>query len=137
MRKLILRFYDGKTVEDEVDKFCLITMYNQLRKLNSELNVQIPEKAEVTINAKYYSETFKVGTDDTIREKSTILSTLGHGWMQCQLTNIPLLAMNNKTDELALFRYIIPDEKMGKITKELLEMIDFCYITGNRIYPLK
>ena len=91
----------------------------------------------MTINAKYYSETFKVGTDDTIREKSTILSTLGHGWMQCQLTNIPLLAMNNKTDELALFRYIIPDEKMGKITKELLEMIDFCYITGNRIYPLK
>ncbi|EER34357.1 predicted protein [Candida tropicalis MYA-3404] len=137
LRKLILRFYDGKTVEDEVDKFCLITMYNQLRKLNSELNVQIPEKAEVTINAKYYSETFKVGTDDTIREKSTISSTSGHGWMQCQLTNIPLLAMNNKTDELALFRYIIPDEKMGKITKELLEMIDFCYITGNRIYPLK
>ncbi|RCK55390.1 hypothetical protein Cantr_03733 [Candida viswanathii] len=137
LRTLILRYYDGKLVEHEVDKFSLITMYNLLRKLSSELSVQIPDSAEVTINSKYYSETFKVGTDDIIRDESTIQSTLGHGWIQCQLTNVPLLAMNNKTDELAQFRYIIPDDKMGPLTKELLDIVDFCFITGNRTYPLK
>lgn len=142
LRKLILGFYNDKTVTDEYGKFSLITMLKQLRKLNDITEFNISESAEVTIKTKYYSETFQVSVndiddDDDDSSNRHIVSTLGHGWTQCQLTNIPLLQMNNKTDERAQFRYVIRNDEFGELVNTLLDTIDFCYITGNKIYPLK
>ena len=138
LRKLILGFYNGKTVTDEYGKFSLITMLKQLRRLNDVTEFNISESAAVTTKTRYYSETFQVSVNDIDDDNNLhIVSTLGHGWTQCQLTNIPLLQMNNKTDERAQFRYAIRDEEFGELVNTLLDTIDFCYITGNKIYPLK
>ncbi|EMG51055.1 hypothetical protein SBY92_001830 [Candida maltosa Xu316] len=138
LRKLILSYYNGKPISDEFGKFCLITMLLQLRKLGTDITVEIPESAEVTVQTKYYGETFKVSVDDIPDEcKDTIVSTSGHGWVQCELTNIPILGMNNKNDELGQFRYVLQDEAFGELVNELLNTIDFCFISGNRTFALK
>ena len=75
-------------------------MLKQLRRLNDVTEFNISESAAVTTKTRYYSETFQVSVNDIDDDNNLhIVSTLGHGWTQCQLTNIPLLQMNNKTDE--------------------------------------
>ncbi|KAG7663760.1 uncharacterized protein J8A68_002707 [[Candida] subhashii] len=124
-------------LQDEFDKFLMITNYQQLNNLGVEIDVNIPSSAVVTIGTKFYAEKFEVHIDDMIPEDKLIVSTTGHGWLQCKLSNIPLLQMNNRRDELAEFHYIIIEDHFGQLITTLLKTIEFCYITGNKTYKLK
>lgn len=136
---LIVEFVTVNKVplEDEFDKFLMITIVQQLNEFGIHVDIDIPSMARVTIATKFYAETFEIHVDDIIRDDKLMVSTTEHGWLQCKLCNVPLLQMNNRRDELAQFQYIIAEDNFGNLITTLLRTIEFCYITGNKTYKLK
>ncbi|CAI5756367.1 unnamed protein product [Candida verbasci] len=131
LQNLTLSYF--KEVSDPIDKYILITMKNKLSKYAIEFPYS--DSTEITIKTKYFSETFQVSTSD-MEETELAESIAGHGFAKCKLTNLPLLRMVNKMDELQKFRYI---SKLNSNTElsQILKIINFCYITGNKTFEIK
>ncbi|EGW33536.1 uncharacterized protein SPAPADRAFT_71368 [Spathaspora passalidarum NRRL Y-27907] len=139
LKKLIFKYIDDNNIEpsNEFDKYLLISNLQQLRELGIEVTTKVPENCNITMGTKFYSETFEVHVKDVIPHDRLVCSTTDHGWSVCALSNLPLLQMNNRRDELAQFHYIIPEEEFGGLINDLLQTVNYCYISGNKTYQLK
>ncbi|ODV77136.1 uncharacterized protein CANTADRAFT_57250 [Suhomyces tanzawaensis NRRL Y-17324] len=145
--KIVLKYVKINNFQptDQVDKYLIIRFYLELKELDGNASVEylhsIPEEAEISITTKFFEELFKVTVHDIAEDNSELVnSTTNHKWSKCTLTNIPLLQMNNRQDEAGEYNYILYDQVlMGQsvLVKELLETLQFCYITGNRTYNIQ
>ncbi|KAI5960650.1 uncharacterized protein KGF55_004543 [Candida pseudojiufengensis] len=144
LKDLILQIYNEKSITDEIDKYLLITLAYQTPTSEA---YELPSNAHFTIKTKNLEETFDIGLIPSINQSQLqdkmITSKSNHGWSICNLTNYPLIRMNNKLDESDQFRYISLNtefkhlsENDAVIMKEVVNCIGFCYISGNRIYDI-
>lgn len=122
----------------ELDKYLAITFYHLSLSAQFGSNKHIPTEATVTIATEFVTESFSVSsvTAAETDEGELALSTTGHKWSRCCLTRLPLLELQSKADELRYFNYIIrKDEwKDTLVLGDLLQCIQHCIFTGNKIY---
>ncbi|KAK6454643.1 uncharacterized protein RJT20DRAFT_60009 [Scheffersomyces xylosifermentans] len=145
LSRIILEWAKDKAVSSELDKFLVINCYKSLRKSDSqaaEVFKNIAQDATITIRSKFFEENFKASVDDIDEDDDDglINSTSNHKWTKCKLSNIPLLQLNNRKDELLTFNYILntfDSEEGGEMVSELLNTIHYCYISGNKTYAVK
>lgn len=125
-------------LSSELDKYLAITFYHLSLSAQFGSNKHIPTEATITIATEFVTESFSVSsvTATEADEGELALSTTGHKWSRCCLTRLPLLELESKADELRYFNYIIrKDEwKNTLILGDLLECIQYCIFTGNKIY---
>ncbi|ABN64778.2 predicted protein [Scheffersomyces stipitis CBS 6054] len=149
--KIVLNYVkhsEGIAFENEFDKFLIVNYIKKLRELDPAESSQfegICDEATITIRSKFFEEKFAVSVNDIAveGESELIKSESDHRWTKCKLTNIPLLQLNNRKDELKTFNYIMyrdggePEVDIGEILAQLLQTIQYCFITGNKIYAIK
>ncbi|KAG2736312.1 hypothetical protein G9P44_000402 [Scheffersomyces stipitis] len=149
--KIVLNYVkhsEGIVFENEFDKFLIVNYIKKLRELDPAESSQfegICDEATITIRSKFFEEKFAVSVNDIAveGESELIKSESDHRWTKCKLTNIPLLQLNNRKDELKTFNYIMyrdggePEVDIGEILAQLLQTIQYCFITGNKIYAIK
>lgn len=145
LSKLVLLYVsrNGAQLTLENDKYLIIKLYQAICQLepgsSSLFEPNIPSEAEITIQTKFFEELFRVGPNDIENDSVLETSLSNHKWTKCKLSQIPLLQLNNRKDELKRFSYIIYDSSLlgaGTLITEMLDTIDFCYITGNKVYDL-
>lgn len=124
--KLIIKF--DFPIKNELDKYLMINYYLFLNK-----SIEIPFKSStVEFKTDYVNETFTVSTDDTFTP--LILSNSNHQWSRCKMSLLPLLDLSNKVDELQQFNYFVCQDNSESLVSNLLQSLDYCIITGNKIY---
>ncbi|KAG7194794.1 uncharacterized protein KQ657_004475 [Scheffersomyces spartinae] len=108
-------------------------------KLNDEYDQYIVQSISstlgqpvtISVSNQFFTETFTANclSPDTIALES------GHLWPRCQLTQLPILEMESKTDELEINHYGVYDRITSRslILRQLLSEIQFCLFTGNRL----
>ncbi|KAK6204408.1 uncharacterized protein RJT21DRAFT_110986 [Scheffersomyces amazonensis] len=147
LKRIILNYIGGhsnKSEFSEFDKFLLINYYHQFDNDDHFEKILIDhhiEESTISIKTKFFEESFETSLA-SIEEETTsklITSTSDHKWSKCQLTGFPLLQLNNRSDELRQYNYIINDDftEKDQIVNDLLNSIQYCYITGNRTFKLR
>lgn len=126
--ELLIQTNQEKHEKNEVDRFSLIAQGLQLGlKLNDD-------KVILKVGTNLVEE-FIIDSQDnsTIISNNMITSTSGYSWTTCNLTRIPIVDRKTKIDELGSFKYLY-EEQNAPIVDTLRRVIDYCYISGNRIY---
>ncbi|CUM66359.1 uncharacterized protein PRCAT00004023001 [Priceomyces carsonii] len=136
LSKIILNYIHEKT-HDEYDKFLAISHFLQLGAPDEDqYKKSLPESSEISVQTKFFQETFKATIDDINTEQVLIKSTSDHHWSRCKLTLLPLLEMTNNIDELNKFNYVpgLVCTNGNAFTNQLRRSINYCIITGNKTY---
>ncbi|KAI5953835.1 hypothetical protein CANMA_004673 [Candida margitis] len=126
---LLFQINKDKVVENEVDKFSLITQGSQF-----SLRLDALDKAVLKAGGNLVEE-FEIGSSDLsiIMTNNMITSTSGHSWTLCDLTRLPIIDRKSKIDELGGFKYLYGDQN-APLVDAMRHVIDYCFISGNRIY---
>lgn len=129
---------ESLVLDSDLDKYLAITFYHLSLSAQFGSDKHIPKDATVTIATEFVTESFSASsvTATEADEGELALSTTGHKWSRCCLTRLPLLELECKADELRYFNYIIRKDEWNDTTilGDLLQCIQHCIFTGNKIY---
>lgn len=147
---LIFKFikFNNIKVIDDFDKYLLIDFYQILKflKIGSSIFLDIiPDICHITIKTNFFEESFLISShdnvdflDDFLNKNRLAKSNSNHYWPKCLLTGLPLLELLIRKDDQKRFNYIhFFKENKNTITSVLLKTINFCYLTGNKVYNLR
>lgn len=118
------------TLNNEIDKFIILSYYLKMGK-----SFALPfedDSITITVSNSFVTESFSISKNDDY--KNLCMSDSGHLWTRCTLTLLPIIDEVNGTDELKKFNYIIPNPTYGELANSLLSALNYCIITGNKVY---
>lgn len=128
------------TAEDE---FVVIKHYHTLASIDIEsankYKDRIPQSAAITVQSKFFAETFTASVFDRHTKDILVVSDSNHRWTGCRLTHMPLLQMNHRKDEMKLFNYMAREQNTfqgSQVLATLLDTMGYCFLTGNRVFNL-
>lgn len=135
--KIIFKFISDSQfpLSNSIDKFVVIKYIQKINQNNP--GFEVPQHAEITIETKFFRELFTASLQDMDVDQNMVESTSNHKWTQCQLTNLPLLQLHSRKDELNIYNYILEDKNLMEdesMTSLLLQNVQYCYVTGNKAY---
>uniref|UniRef100_A0A0L0NUV2 Transcription factor IIIC 90kDa subunit N-terminal domain-containing protein n=1 Tax=Candidozyma auris TaxID=498019 RepID=A0A0L0NUV2_CANAR len=120
------------------DKFIYLSFW---KLLPSEISQKytVPDDAKLVESTDLVTETFMIQKDIIPPEnfQKYAYSESSHAWRRCDLTMLPILSLDNKTDELEVFVYSTPGSNDSELATTLQEELDYCIYTGNRTFKLK
>lgn len=139
LRRLVLAHWNPLNSNLDADRYIILTFYKLLPSDQQNAFSNVPESAKLIESTDLFTETFSLNQKDAIPDnfEQFALSESSHTWRRCDLTLLPIMQLNHKTDELGGFVYANVNTTTSELAAVLLSELNYCIYTGTRAFELK
>lgn len=135
-----LKGHSPSKFQQDIDRFMLLNYYIILKSAEDEVDDdKILEEVKITISTDICTESFQLSKNAPVPTDflKFLNSTTNHKWARCDLTFIPLLELQGKSDELELHNYSTYQDLGSELFSVLFDTLGYCVYSGNRIFNTK